>query len=91
MVGFLKKVAPPFVKKTIFFFLQIAMSYPKAVQCNICQWEGRHFLSDSWHKHIKCPKCHSGIRQRLFLAALQNIENLSFDKIVYNKRILHFR
>ena len=90
MVGFFKKVAPPFVKKTVFFFLQFIMSYPKTVQCNICLWEGRHFLSDSWHKHIKCPKCHSSIRQRLFFATLQNIENLSFDKIIFNKRILHF-
>jgi len=78
------------MKKPIFFCRQIAMSYPKKVQCNICQWEGRHFLSDSWHNHINCPKCHSGIRQRLFFATLQNIENLSFDKIIYNKRILHF-
>ena len=66
------------------------LSYPKKVQCNICEWEGRHFLSDSWHKHINCPQCHSGIRQRLFLAALQNIENLSFDRIIHNKKILHF-
>jgi len=66
------------------------VSYPKKVQCNICKWEGRHFLSDSWHKHINCPQCHSGIRQRLFLAALQNIEKFSFDRIIHNKRILHF-
>ena len=66
------------------------MSYPKKIQCNICNWEGRHFLSDSWHNHINCPKCRSGIRQRLFFAALQNIENLSFDKIINSKNILHF-
>lgn len=66
------------------------LSYPKNVQCNVCKWEGRHFLSDAWHKHIKCPKCHSSIRQRLFLATLQNIENLSFDRIIHNKKILHF-
>jgi SAM-dependent methyltransferase len=89
-MNFLKKVAKRFLKKPIFFCRQIAMSYPKKVQCNICQWEGRHFLSDSWHNHINCPKCHTGIRHRLFFATLQNIENLSFDKIIYNKRILHF-
>jgi SAM-dependent methyltransferase len=90
MITFSKKVIKPFVKKLIFSFLQITLSYPKKVQCNICQWEGRHFLSDSWHKHIKCPKCYSGVRQRLFFATLQYIENLSFDKIIYNKKILHF-
>jgi len=90
MIQFAKKVATRFVKKPLFFFLQIALSYPRKVQCNICQWEGRHFLSDSWHTHIDCPKCRSSIRQRLFFAALQNIENLSFDKLIYDKRILHF-
>jgi len=90
MIEFAKKIAKRFLKKPLVFFLQIALSYPKKVQCNICQWEGRHFLSDSWHNHINCPKCHSGIRQRLFFAALQNIENLSFDKIISDKRILHF-
>ncbi|KPJ90962.1 MAG: hypothetical protein AMJ53_12610 [Gammaproteobacteria bacterium SG8_11] len=71
-------------------FQTALLSYPKRVQCNICGWEGRHFLSDPWHKHIICPKCRSDIRQRLFFATLQNIENLSFDRIISNKTILHF-
>jgi SAM-dependent methyltransferase len=66
------------------------LSYPKAVQCNVCRWEGRRFLSDSWHKHINCPRCGSGLRQRLFFAALQNIEQLSFDRVIRRRRILHF-
>jgi|TARA_B100000315_G_C14571489_1_gene585786 SAM-dependent methyltransferase len=78
------------VKKTRDIVRSIWMSYPKKVQCNICMWEGRHFFSDSWHDHINCPRCHSGIRQRLFFAAVQNIENLSFDRIIHNKNILHF-
>ncbi len=47
-------------------------------------------MSNSWHNHINCPRCLSGIRQRLFFAALQNIENLSFDRIIHSKNILHF-
>lgn len=66
------------------------LSYPKAVQCNICRWEGRRFLSDSWHKHINCPRCGSHLRQRLFFAALQNIEELSLDRVIRRRRILHF-
>ena len=66
------------------------LSYPKKIQCNICGWKGSRFLSDEWHKHINCPQCHSGIRQRLFFAALQNIEQLSFDNIIRDKKILHF-
>lgn len=79
------------LKKIIKNFYQSAsLSFPRNVQCNICGWEGSHFLSDSWHTHIICPKCRSQIRQRLFVAALQNIEKLSFAKIISNRTILHF-
>lgn len=89
-MNLVKTIAKRFLKKTRSIFQSIWMSYPKKVQCNICKWEGRHFLSDSWHEHINCPICHSGIRQRLFIAALQNIENFSFDRIIHSKNILHF-
>lgn len=89
-MGLVKDTAKHFVQKTRSAFQSTWMSYPKKVQCNICKWEGRHLVSDSWHKHIICPGCRSDIRQRLFFAALQNIENLSFDKIIHSKNILHF-
>ena len=47
-------------------------------------------MSDSWHKHIICPKCYSDIRQRLFFAALQNIDRWSIDTIISDKRVLQF-
>ena len=84
------RVTRHFAKKAKDIFQSVLLSYPKRVQCNICGWEGRHFLSDSWHNHINCPRCGSGIRQRLFFAALQNIENLSFDRLIHNNTILHF-
>jgi len=89
-MGLVKDTAKHFVQKTRSAFQSTWMSYPKKVQCNICKWEGRHLVSDAWHKHIICPGCRSDIRQRLFFAALQNIENLSFDKIIHSKNILHF-
>src|SRR5262249_7467322 len=77
-------------KKLKPIFELVLLSYPKKVQCNICGWRGHRFLSDSWHEHIKCPRCYSDIRHRLFFAALQNIESLSFENLICNKRILHF-
>lgn len=84
------KVAKNSIRKLKSIFKCFLMSYPKKIQCNICGWSGRKFLSDLWHKHVICPKCHSGIRQRLFDAALQNIDDLSFEKLIFNKRVLHF-
>jgi len=37
-----------------------------------------------------CPSCHSAVRHRLFLAALVSIDQLSFERLIRNKRILHF-
>ncbi len=89
-MNLVKNIAKSFVKKTKSKLRLTWMSYPKKVQCNICEWEGREFLSDSWHKHIICPRCFSDIRHRLFFATLQNLENLSFDTIINRKNILHF-
>ena len=71
-------------------FDQFWYRYPKNVQCNLCGWQGRHFLSDSWHEHINCPRCNSGIRQRLFIAAIYGIERLSVQRLIKGKRLLHF-
>ena len=86
----LSKIVKSSLKKIKSICYSSLLSYPKRIQCNVCGWQGRHFLSDSWHKHINCPKCHSGIRQRLFFVALQQINDFSFDSIIQNKRILHF-
>jgi len=37
-----------------------------------------------------CPSCHSAVRHRLFFAALVTIHQLSFERLIRNKRILHF-
>ena len=82
------------IKKIVKYILVqircMLLAYPKRIQCNICMWEGRRFASDQWHKKINCPKCSSGIRHRLFIGALQNIEEVSFERIINNQDILHF-
>lgn len=69
---------------------QSFLSVPKRIQCNVCGWSGRRFLSDSWHPHTICPRCLSQVRHRLLVAALSHIEQLCFHKVVDNKRVLHF-
>ncbi|WP_417910155.1 class I SAM-dependent methyltransferase [Candidatus Electronema sp. PJ] len=66
------------------------LAYPKTVECNLCGWQGRVFLSDSWHKYIMCPVCGSNTRHRLFFAVLQHNQTLSFAALIRNKSILHF-
>ena len=82
------------VKKIVKYILVqircMLLTYPKKIQCNICMWEGRRFVNSQWHKNINCPKCSSAIRHRLFIGALQNIKEVSFERIINNKDILHF-
>lgn len=66
------------------------ISFPKLVECNVCGWQGRHFLSDGWHKHSICPKCRGGVRHRLLIASLERVGAFSFERLVKNKNVLHF-
>lgn len=72
------------------WLIRTAVALPRNVECNLCGWRGRRFLSDGWHEHINCPRCLSEVRHRLFLAALQHIPPLSTPVIIANKRVLHF-
>lgn len=69
---------------------QSLLAFPRNVECNICGWSGRRFLSDSWHPFTICPRCSSQVRHRLLVAALSHIKALSFDEVVHNKRVIHF-
>lgn len=86
MVSILKN----FLKKIRNTFNSLLLSFPKLIQCNVCGWQGRHFLSDDWHKYIICPNCRSEVRHRLFFATFQHIERFSNNVLFRNKRILHF-
>lgn len=64
--------------------------YPRLVECNVCGWRGKHFVSSVWHEHCSCPKCGSGVRLRLLFAALAHLEPVVFANLVDNRRVLHF-
>jgi SAM-dependent methyltransferase len=60
------------------------------VECNICGWRDIKLKSDNWHPFTICPKCHSQVRQRLFWAIVNSPGKLAADKLIANKKVLHF-
>lgn len=66
------------------------LAFPQQVQCNICGWQGKHFISDDWHENVICPQCGLEVRHRLLWASLTEIEELKLEKLVKEKRVLHF-
>ena len=60
------------------------------VECNICHYKANHLASDSWHQYVICPNCESTVRHRLLVAAFQQLDELSYQKIIDGKDILHF-
>lgn len=59
-------------------------------ECNICSWRDNRFEGDSWHLNIICPRCRSQIRQRLFWAAINHLENVNIKKVIKYKKVIHF-
>jgi predicted SAM-dependent methyltransferase len=78
------------VRSGISVFYSTLLSFPKHVECNLCGWAGRHFRSDLWHKNIVCPRCHTMVRHRLFIASLRLIDEVRYEQIIEGKRVLHF-
>lgn len=60
------------------------------VECNICHWRGRHFISDNWHPHTVCPQCGSQVRHRLLAAAMYVPGLPRLAGLVKGKAVLHF-
>ncbi len=63
--------------------------YPKRKHCNICNWSGKVFLNDNWHKGVICPRCESTVRHRLFKAAIDQSDNKELYYCLKNKKVLH--
>jgi SAM-dependent methyltransferase len=77
-------------KWTIARYLAGSVARCGGVRCNVCDWQGKHFRSDTWHKHSICPACRSSVRHRLLLAAMGHLEPFTWQRIVQGKDILHF-
>jgi SAM-dependent methyltransferase len=70
---------------------QLYFSVFKAkVECNICHFKMNQLKSDSWHLYTNCPRCGSRVRQRLLWTSLSLLKDFHVDKIIKNKRVLHF-
>ena len=69
---------------------QYLLRVPPRVTCNICGWFGMIFMSNAWHRHTICPNCQLALRHRLMIAALQHLNNVSFESTIDGKVILHF-
>jgi hypothetical protein len=71
-------------------WLKLFLAMPHRVRCNVCEWEGRRFLSDEWHPFTVCPACASQVRHRLLVAAMSQLDDLTFIHLARGKRVLHF-
>ena len=86
MIKRIKNIIKWFIK----LFTITYVLFPKRVECNVCGFSCRRFMSTYWHKYINCPNCLSDIRHRLFIAAIDHIDEVSIKKIINYKDILHF-
>ncbi|MFM7244655.1 MAG: class I SAM-dependent methyltransferase [Planctomycetaceae bacterium] len=67
----------------------LACAFSRRVECVACDWQGRRFLDDAWHRDVCCPKCGSSVRHRLLLAAHRHLPGLSFAATYGGRRVLH--
>ena len=80
-----------FLKVILFHLKQTGYSmFGSKVECNICHYKAQKLNSDIWHQYSVCPKCWSGVRQRLLWAVLNDSKDWHIEKLISNKRVLHF-
>jgi SAM-dependent methyltransferase len=78
------------LKRVQYKLRKALISFPRRVECNVCHWQGRQFLSDDWHPHTICPQCGSEVRHRLLIAAMNDASTTHMDSLVKDKKIIHF-
>jgi SAM-dependent methyltransferase len=82
------RVSPPVNRLRYHLYRDLLLKLPARVQCNICRWRGRRFLTYK-HKFVLCPQCGSHVRQRLITAALEWCEPVRRRVRVEGASVLH--
>jgi len=79
------------LRRSYFFVHQLYFTLAgNAVSCNICKFKANKLNSDSWHLYTICPRCQSGVRQRLLWEALCSLEEVNLRNLITDKKVLHF-
>ena len=71
------------IKKLIKKFIVLFLSFPKNINCNICNWSGRRFIDDDWHEGIICPVCNSDVRHRLLYYSMNELISEPRKKVIH--------
>lgn len=87
MIARLRRRLSPLKRRAIKLLYRLA---GRDVVCNLCGWRGARLASDDWHPHTICPQCRSQLRHRLLVAALSHLPQLSLERLVRGKTVLHF-
>lgn len=82
------RVSPPVNQLRYHLYRDVLLKCPRLVQCNVCGWRGRRFLTYK-HKYVLCPQCGSHVRQRLIAAALERCDEVRRRVRVDGASVLH--
>jgi SAM-dependent methyltransferase len=78
------------LRKSKKLYHRFLLRHPKNVRCNLCGWSGNRFFDTGWHKHVQCPECNAQIRQRIFWASVNEMNDGDLKGILKDKDVLHF-
>lgn len=87
MITKIKRTIKKVYRSPLQFFFRL---FGSSVQCNICGYLTNRFTSDQWHLYSICQSCGSSIRHRLIWASIEHLEDFSAEKLLLDKRIIHF-
>lgn len=60
------------------------------VECPLCAYQGTRLADGNWHVRSICPQCRAETRHRLLAAAITQLPEHDYRKLLAGKRVLHF-